>query len=133
MVDHPGLTTPEIAERYGRSLHTVTKLWRRAPDWPPPIGRRGKHYEYDPAAVDTWITEHIGREPVELEPTRLYTARELETAGVGITANTIRADQSRGRWPKPDDITGGANRWYGRTVQAALAKRRGYQRQHEEA
>jgi len=84
--------------------------------------------EGDLAAVaESCAAKLIRRHP------HVYGDRELETAGVGITANTIRADQSRGRWPKPDDITGGANRWYGRTVQAALAKRRGYQRQHEEA
>ncbi|MFE9645301.1 hypothetical protein ACFYO0_14530 [Streptomyces sp. NPDC006365] len=63
---------------------------------------------------------------VELEPRRLYTAQQLEDAGIGIEAGTIRADLTRGRWPEPDDTEGGVNRWYYATVTTALTTRRSY-------
>jgi uncharacterized protein YjcR len=102
MVDTPRLITPEIAEAYGVSLHTVTKTWARHPQWPDPVDKRGRYNE--------------------------YTARELEAAGIGITASTIRADRARDRWPAPDDTTGGVNRWTGATAAQALEGRRGYRR-----
>jgi predicted DNA-binding transcriptional regulator AlpA len=49
----------------------------------------------------------------------------------GVTAATIRADRSRGRWPAPDDTGGRAHRWYGKTVTTALTTRRGYHRSTE--
>ncbi|MCX4538348.1 hypothetical protein [Streptomyces sp. NBC_01669] len=46
-----------------------------------------------------------------------------------ISAATIRADVSKGRWPAPDDTNGPANRWYGsNTITAALTGRCGYRR-----
>lgn len=128
MVAPRGIIAPEIAEQYGRSLHTVTKSWMQHPDWPEPIGRRGRYNEYDTAAVESFIRDHIQRQAVALEPERLYTAGQLADAGAGITAATIRADRSRGRWPAPDDTAHGVARWYGATAAAALAGRRTYRR-----
>ncbi|QIJ62565.1 hypothetical protein [Streptomyces sp. JB150] len=128
MVDTPsGETYAEIAARHGRSESRVRSGWARHPAWPKPIGRRGRQLVFDPAAVDKAIAEHIERPAVELEPRRLYTAKEIE-ALTGITAATIRADRSKGRWPAPDDSSGRAHRWYGATVTQALARRRGYHR-----
>jgi hypothetical protein len=130
MVDHtpPRLIVPEIAERYGRSPHTVTREWARHPDWPAPVDKRGRWNEYDAQAVAAFVHDHIERQAADLEPDRLYTAQQLEAAGAGIKAATIRADRTRGRWPEPDDTSHGVNRWYGRTAAAALANRRGYRR-----
>ncbi|MEU5838789.1 hypothetical protein ABZ820_34710 [Streptomyces diacarni] len=128
MVEPERLITPEIAERYGVSLHTVRKSWMQRPDWPAPAGKRGRYQDYDAAAVAEWVRVHAEREPVTLEPKRLYTAVQLEEAGVGIKAGTIRADRSRGRWPAPDDTEGGVNRWYGSTVSKVLAERQAYRR-----
>ncbi|WP_411090809.1 hypothetical protein [Streptomyces sp. 049-1] len=131
----PPETVADIAARTGRPPTTVSKTWTRHPAWPSPLEQlRGRWRLYDPDAVDTFIRDHIDRQAVALEPRRLYTARELEDAGVGITASTIRADLSRSRkggprrWPEPDDTQDGANRWYGSTVTQALADRRGYRR-----
>jgi hypothetical protein len=137
MVDRPRLITPEIAETYGVSTHTVTKEWARRPDWPAPVGKRGRFKEYDAQAVAAFVRGSVERQAVELEPDRLYTAQDLEAAGIGIKASTIRADLSRSRsggprrWPEPDDTEHGTNRWTGRTVTAALAARRGYRRAAE--
>ncbi|MET8475408.1 hypothetical protein ABZY90_19670 [Streptomyces sp. NPDC006422] len=121
------LIAPEIAERYGRSLHTVTKSWAQHPAWPTPVGTRGRHSTYAAADIAAFVRDHIDRTTPELEPRRLYTAREIEEA-TGITAATIRADRSRGRWPAPDDTSGRAHRWYGQTVTEAVEGRRGYHR-----
>ncbi|MEU5426851.1 hypothetical protein AB0H73_14775 [Streptomyces olivoreticuli] len=104
------------------------KRWTTQPGWPAPINKRGRWLEYDPDEVDKWVRENVDRPTVELEPERLYTAQQLEAAGAGITAETIRADFSRGRWPKPDSTEDGVNRWYGSTAQATLSNRRAYRR-----
>ncbi|GGV42594.1 hypothetical protein [Streptomyces spectabilis] len=61
-------------------------------------------------------------------PRRLCTARAGTASD--ISATTIRADLSRGRWPAPDPegSADGANRWYGEDVTQALAGERGYRR-----
>lgn len=122
-------TFEEIAARTGRPPSTVRNTWSRHPAWPAPLEqRRGRLNQYDPADVDAFLRDHIDRGAPDLEPQRLYTARELEAAGVGVTAGTIRADRTRGRWPAPDDTEGGVNRWRGSTATQALAARRGYRR-----
>ncbi|MET7679378.1 hypothetical protein [Streptomyces sp. NPDC005423] len=128
MVDRPGMIAPEIAETYGVSIHTVTKSWAQHPAWPAPAGKRGRYKEYEAANVADFIRDHVERQAVTLEPERLYTAQDLEAAGVGVKAGTIRADLARGRWPEPDDTDNGVNRWYGATVTRALDRRRGYRR-----
>ncbi|MET8765486.1 hypothetical protein [Streptomyces sp. NPDC004658] len=128
MVDRPGLITPEIAERYGVSTHTVRNTWVPHPAWPAPAGKRGRYKEYDAQAVADFVRRYIERQAVELEPRRLYTAQQLEDAGIGIKAGTIRADLTRGRWPEPDDTEHGVNRWYGQTAMTAMTGRRSYRR-----
>ncbi|MFB6943204.1 hypothetical protein ACFWGL_17080 [Streptomyces sp. NPDC060286] len=128
MVDPDRLITPEIAEQYGVSTHTVTKSWAQRDGWPDPVGKRGRYKEYDAAAVADFVRRHVQRQAVTLEPRRLYTAQQLEDAGVGITAGTIRADLTRGRWPEPDSTADGVNRWLGATATAAMSRRRGYHR-----
>ncbi|AEW94612.1 MULTISPECIES: hypothetical protein [Streptomycetaceae] len=128
MVDAPGGETfPEIAARTGRSLTTVQKGWSRHPDWPTPVGKRGRWNEYAPADVDRFIQDHIVRPAPALDPLRLYTAQEIHAAG-GPSPSTINSERSRGNWPPADDTTGRAHRWYGQTVAAALKGRRAYQR-----
>ncbi|NGO06941.1 hypothetical protein G5C60_04510 [Streptomyces sp. HC44] len=128
MVGRPGLIAPEITETYGVSIHTVTKTWARHPEWPDPVDKRGRYKEYDAQDVADFVRDHIERQAVELEPRLLYTAQQLEDAGIGIKAGTIRADLTRGRWPEPDDTADGVNRWYGATATKAMADRRGYRR-----
>ncbi|MBJ7902799.1 hypothetical protein IF655_05750 [Streptomyces sp. DSM 110735] len=75
-----------------------------------------------------FVRDHINRHAVELEPTRLYTARDIEEL-TGIKAGSIRADKSKGRWPQPDDTSGRADKWLGSTIATiatALSGRRGY-------
>ncbi|MEU6376795.1 hypothetical protein [Streptomyces sp. NPDC046909] len=128
MVKRPGLIAPEIAETYGVSIHTVTKTWAQHPAWPDSVGKRGRYKEYAAEDIADFVHEHIERQAVALEARRLYTAQQLEEAGIGIKAGTIRADLTRSRWPEPDDAEGGVNRWYGATATRALEGRRGYRR-----
>ncbi|EST24370.1 hypothetical protein [Streptomyces roseochromogenus] len=128
MVDRPRLIAPEIAEQYGVSIHTVTKTWAQHPAWPDHVDKRGRYKEYAARDIADFVRDHVERQAVTLEPRRLYTAQQLEDAGIGIKAGTIRADLTRGRWPKPDDTEGGANRWFGATATQALATRRGYRK-----
>ncbi|MEV0090443.1 hypothetical protein [Streptomyces sp. NPDC050738] len=123
--DQTGETLQQIADRHGRAYNTLKAQWSRHPAWPDHIGKEGRFYTYDPAAVDAVIAEYFSRPPVTLESRRLYTAREIEEL-TGIKAVTIRADVSRGRWPAPDDISGRAHRWAGATVKEALKGRRAY-------
>ncbi|MFF5004667.1 hypothetical protein ACFY3G_17770 [Streptomyces phaeochromogenes] len=128
----PAETVEEIADRIRRPLSTVKNTWRRHPAWPDPLPeKRGRRRLYDPEAVDQFIRDHIDRASVTLEPQRLYTAPELESAGIGITAGTIRADLTRHRWPEPDDAEDGVNRWYGATAAQAVEGRRGYRRKSQ--
>lgn len=128
MVDTPpGETYAEIAARHGRAETTIRNRWARHPNWPESVGKRGKFLLFAPAAVDRFVAEHLDRQAAELEPHRLYTAREIGQL-TGITAATIRAERSKGRWPEPDDHSGRAHRWYGATVARALEGRRGYRR-----
>lgn len=130
MVANPptdGETLREIATRYGRAYNTLSAQWSRHEAWPAPVGRRGHAYVYNSAEVDAVVQEHFVREDTALQPRRLYTAREIAELA-GISAATIRADVSKGRWPAPDDTEGPANRWTGATITAALKGRRGYQR-----
>src|SRR3546814_13848660 len=87
-------TVADIAARTGRPLSTVRNTWTRHPEWPAAVGRRGRWVTYDPADIDAWLTDHIERQAVTLEPARLYTARELEESGIGITAAT-RSEERR--------------------------------------
>src|ERR1051325_712070 len=128
MVERPGIIAPEIADTYGVSLHTVTKSWSQRSEWPAPVGKRGRYKEYNRQAVADFVRDHIDRQAVTLEPRRLYTAQELEDAGIGIKAGTIRADLARERWPEPDDTAHGVNRWHGQTVMTAMTTRRRYRR-----
>ncbi|QHC31992.1 hypothetical protein [Streptomyces sp. HF10] len=97
MVDtSPGETYAEIAAATA-ALTTVRNQWARHPQWPEPLPeKRGRCLVFDPAAVNRFVTEHLDRQAADLEPVRLYTAREIEQL-TGITAATIRADRSRGR------------------------------------
>ncbi|MFI5973532.1 helix-turn-helix transcriptional regulator [Streptomyces sp. NPDC051452] len=132
MVDTPpGETYAEIAARHGRAETTVRNQWARHPEWPKPLSRkRGKFLLFDPAAVDRFVAAHVDRPAAELEPRRLYSAREIENL-TGITAATIRADRSKGRWPAPDDESSRAHRWYGATITKALVGRRAYRKSDE--
>lgn len=131
VVTPPGETYAEIAARHGRAEPTVRNQWARHPEWPAPLPeRRGRFLVFDPAAVDHFVAAHVDRQAAELEPRRLYTAREIETL-TGITAATIRADRSKGRWPAADDNSSRARRWYGATITKALADRRAYRKTQE--
>ncbi|MEU2180093.1 hypothetical protein [Streptomyces thermolilacinus] len=126
-----GETLREIADRVGRAYNTLRAQWSRHPDWPAPLGRRGRSYVYDTDAVNEFIAEHIQRDTAPLEPHRLYTAREIAEL-TGISTATIRADRTKRRadgtprWPTPDDTSETAHRWYGQTILTELERRRAY-------
>lgn len=129
MVTLRGIIAPEIAERYGRAVHTVTQTWRKHPDWPAPIGKRGRWAEYDADQVDEVVRRLFIREPPASEggPDDLLTINEIVDY-TGLARGTIDADISRGRWRDPDDTEHGVKRWKRSTVDAIMKSRRGYQR-----
>jgi uncharacterized protein YjcR len=118
-----GTTLPEIAERYKRSRETV-RAWTRRPGWPAPLGRRGRFYEYDAAAVDAVVrAEILGEAPATTDPGRLLTDAEVaERAGVEL--RTLTGYIARGQWIEPDDVTDGVRRWRQDSVDRKLATRK---------
>lgn len=125
-----GVTFSEIAAHYGKSARYVTgnPRWGRHPEWPAPLGKRGRSFEYAPDAVAAFVAAHHTREPAPLEPARLYTVTEIATA-TDVQPVTIWADISRDRWPSPDEVSeDGTKLWWGATVIEHLAKRRSYRR-----
>ncbi|MFC9085336.1 hypothetical protein [Nocardiopsis dassonvillei] len=105
MVDRPGTIAPEIAQTYGRSLHTVTKEWMQDADWPSTIGQRGKHHEFDRKAVAAWVAEHVRADltlPIHVgDPEGLLTRKEIAQES-GLSASTVRSDLSKGRLTPKD-------------------------------
>ncbi|MFJ8931564.1 hypothetical protein ACIRLA_33775 [Streptomyces sp. NPDC102364] len=123
-----GETLREVADRYDRAYDTVRNQWSRHDAWPAPLPiKRVRASLYAPADVDRFVADHFTLPTPELEARRLYTGGEIEKA-TDITAATIRADRSKGRWPAPDDTSGRAHRWYGKTVMTAVNARRAYGR-----
>ncbi|WP_040815072.1 MerR family DNA-binding transcriptional regulator [Nocardia concava] len=120
-----GLTTAEIAERYGRKLNTVQKHWVTDPRWPAALPvKRGKWKVYDAAAVDEVVRALFLVEPPEPagDPDDLLTQAEVAEY-LGIAPSTLRGYISRGQYVEPD-VTEGGQRWYRRTVDANRPKRR---------
>ena len=124
MIDaRPGLTYAEIARKYDRAASTVARVWSQHPQWPNPIGKRGRSNEYDPQAVDAVVCAHFLREPTNnIDPGRLYTASEAADA-CGLAFSTVRADITRRRWREPDEVRDGIPMWRGSTLQDLMAKR----------
>ncbi|MGI5133858.1 MULTISPECIES: helix-turn-helix transcriptional regulator [unclassified Streptomyces] len=119
----PGLTRLRRGWWGAAELQRARGQTRTKPGRPSRHAR--KQQTYDAASVAAFVRDHVDRPAVELEPRRLYTAREIEDL-TGVKAATIRSDRTRGRWPAPDDESERAHRWYGATVTRALAGRRGY-------
>ncbi len=120
---------PEIAERHQRP-ESVIRWWRWRYDWPQPAGKRGRWDDYDPAEVDRAVTVILALAGSDGDPAELLdiTAAAREA---GITAGTIRADISRGRWPQPDDYRHGSRRWKRSTVREEMASRRPNKRRQQ--
>ncbi|GAA4626963.1 hypothetical protein GCM10023196_037320 [Actinoallomurus vinaceus] len=128
MIIRPGIIRPEIQERYGhgRSERTIEN-WTKHPDWPAPVGRRGRWHEYPLEAVEAWIAKHAPTEESTPagKPTDLLTVQEI-AAHSGRGESTIRGYISRGRWPAADKEENGVKLWFRSTVDRALAGLRPY-------
>lgn len=119
------LIAPEIADRYSRALNTVQKQWTQRPDWPDPVGKRGRWKEYDARQVADYVEKHFARDITHAaDPDALLTVNDI-AALADVTARTIRSDMSRRRLilGDPDDTTGGVKRWRADKVEQALQSR----------
>lgn len=127
MLSRSTMTTPEIAEHYGRAVTTVQTGWTQHPDWPAPIGKRGRWNEYDQEAVATWVRTHATRTaPTSAgDPAALLTAAEIADEHQ-LARATVRADISRGRMPDPDEVRDGVRLWRRDTIAAHMARRHSY-------
>lgn len=137
MVTRRGLTVPEIARRYGRAETTIRHSWTQHPQWPEPIGKRGRYKEYDADAVESVVARLFSRtepdsadepdteQPIAADPNELLDVAAIATY-THLSASTIRSDISRNRWPAPDDETDGTKTWKRSTVEAIMKKRRAY-------
>ncbi|MFF4989615.1 helix-turn-helix transcriptional regulator [Streptosporangium saharense] len=129
MVDQARIIAPEIAAKYGRAVTTVTNTWRRHPEWPEPVGRRGRWVEYNATEVDEVVRRLFVREelPAEGRPDDLLTIAEI-VEYTGLKRSTIDADISRGRILPPDEVKHGVKRWRRSTIDSVMKGRRGYRR-----
>ena len=132
MVDRPGIIVPEIAATYGRSVNTV-RDWIKDEAWPSPLGKRGRFWEYDRAAVDELVRARFVRpRTTGGDPDTLLTMAEAADRA-GVEPGTLRSDLSRGRWPAPDEIRDGVKMWRAATVDAVLAGRQAYRKAGDSA
>jgi hypothetical protein len=124
MVDapRPGITPAEIAAKYQRSEHTVADYWAVHPEWPAPVGKRGRAAEYDPDAVEAVVRRLFLHDPADIAPGKLYTVAEAAEV-LGIKPGTVRSAKSRGRWPAADEVRDGVELWSGRTLAGVAATR----------
>ncbi|GLY81812.1 sigma factor-like helix-turn-helix DNA-binding protein [Actinoallomurus iriomotensis] len=129
MVRRPGIIAPEIAERFGAPLSTVQRQWKVHPQWPAPIGKRGRWAEYDAAAVEEAVRRLFRRAPLaeQGDPEDELTVADI-AAYTGLSESTVRSDISRGRLPRHDDERDGVKLWKRKTIDAAMTGRRRYQR-----
>ncbi|GAA5097139.1 helix-turn-helix transcriptional regulator [Nocardia iowensis] len=123
----PRWIAPEIAQRYGRALATVQKVWMVKPGWPAPVGRRGHWNEYLASDVEAAIGPPPAPAQTPGDPDELLTIAQI-AAYTGKARGTIAAYVSRGQYPAPDEDENGVKRWRRATVDADLAARRKYLR-----
>lgn len=129
MVDRPGITVTEIAEKYRRSRSRVANYWVRDPQWRDRVrvvGKRGRASEYDPDDVHALLREWVWLPPEnsDVDPERLLTLPEIADYA-GIDYATVRSDASPGKRKsgtsrnilgEPDAVRDGERMWRRSTV-----------------
>lgn len=127
MVARPGMTRPELAERYGVTERVVGH-WTHEEGWPAPIGKRGRWQEYDSEQTDAAVAARAGREqPEEVAELgdRLLTMPEIAEL-YSVAASTIRDYASKGQFGEPDDVSGDVKQFRADRVAEAMSKKRKY-------
>lgn len=129
MVTRTGLTRPEMAARYKVSERTVRR-WCAEPDWPAPIGKRGKFEEYDREQADAAAARRQQRaEPVDAGP-RLLTTTEIAQL-YHLDPGTVRgyaSSTARNILGDPDAVRDGVKLYRADRVAVIMAGRRRYRR-----
>lgn len=96
------LTYSEIADRYRRSRHTVTKAWAAHAAWPTSVGKRGRALEFDADEVERFIVEHVRPPSPSLagDDDELLDIGEVATV-TGYGQDSIWSMIGHGHWPAP--------------------------------
>lgn len=95
------ITYREIAERYGRSARTVA-TWAKHEAWPKVLDQNRRTHEFDAAAVEAFVNEHIRPPAPRLGdvPDELLDLSEL-AAATGWTGQRIWSAVAHGTFPEP--------------------------------
>lgn len=128
--DGMGLTYDEIAAKYERSPSTIRQQWATHPDWPTPIGKRGRSLEFSADQVNALaVAEFLPPEPPEGDPDELMTLSEIADR-TGKPLSTLESyahrqnDTEHKHWPPRAGHRNGTNLWRWGDVAAHLAGRR---------
>ncbi|MFC9976370.1 helix-turn-helix domain-containing protein [Spirillospora sp. NPDC127200] len=116
--------TKDVAEYLNVSEGTVLR-WRRQGDMPEALGKNGKQYEWDAAAVKKWAREwfpHL-REHVGLDLDAAWWGISEVATYLMVDAVSVQRYHSQGRMPAPDRRVGRSPAWRPQTI-IAWAKTR---------
>ncbi|OLT27758.1 hypothetical protein BJF83_17395 [Nocardiopsis sp. CNR-923] len=119
--DRPGITVPEIAEKYRRSRGVVANTWVLTPEWRERVcvvghtGYRGLTPVYDAGDVHDLVREWVWLPPEEsgIPADRRLTMKEIADY-TGIDYSVIRSDASRGALKGHDETDAAGTRTWTR-------------------
>lgn len=124
-----GITYDEIAAKYERSVSTIRQQWATHPDWPKPIGKRGRLLEFSVDQVHALAVAHfLPPLPPEGDPDELLTLAEIAER-TGKPLSTLesyahrKGDTEHKHWPRSVHRRG-VRYWIWGDVAAHLAGRR---------
>lgn len=122
--DREPVTVADIARLYRRTERAVRETWASTDQWREKVRVVGKRHNwvlYDAADVEAFARERVWLPPRE---TSVPPSRLLDQAAIaeyaGIDYSTVRAEASRGRLGKPDEVRDKVRLWKRSTVDDRL-------------